>query len=47
MQLRGKHISITIEELLGNSVFCLIRLECPRPAEKELREFLEMAVEDD
>jgi hypothetical protein len=49
MQRRGKHTSTTIEELLGNGVFCSIRLynEGPRPAELELSKSLETAVEDD
>jgi hypothetical protein len=33
MQLRGKRTSITIEELLGNGVFCWGRPKDPRPAE--------------
>jgi hypothetical protein len=27
MQQRGRHTSVTIEELLGNCVFCVIRAE--------------------
>jgi hypothetical protein len=51
MQRLGKHISVTTEELLGNDVFCWIRPgffnEDQRPAECELKESLEKAVEDD
>jgi hypothetical protein len=43
---------MTIEQLLGNCVFCWVHPEAiynedPRPAESELREPLEAAVEDD
>jgi hypothetical protein len=27
MQLQGKHISVTVEELLGNGVFYMVRAE--------------------
>jgi hypothetical protein len=47
MQLRGKHTSVTVEELLGNGVHCWGRPEDPSPAEIELKESLETAVEDD
>jgi hypothetical protein len=45
MQWRGKHTSVTTEELLGNGVFCWGLLEAIQRG--ELRESLEMAVEDD
>jgi hypothetical protein len=51
MQWRGKHTSITIQELLANSVFCwgcteAIQQRSQATWETELRESLEMAVED-
>jgi hypothetical protein len=49
MQQRGKHTSITIEELLGNGVCCWGRPETikrgSQPAEIRLKESLEMATE--
>jgi hypothetical protein len=51
MLRRGKHTCIKIEELLGNGVSfgAAPRLynEDPRPVEIELRDSLEMAVQDD
>jgi hypothetical protein len=51
MQQLDKYTSVTIEELLGNCVFCLGLPEAIqndlRIAEIELREFLETALEDD
>jgi hypothetical protein len=52
MQRRGKHASVTIEELLGGVVFSVgadprLYNEDPRPAEIESRESLETTVEDD
>jgi hypothetical protein len=51
MQRRGKRACITIEEMLGNGVFCWGRPtlynEDLRQLESELRESLEMPVEDD
>jgi hypothetical protein len=51
MQRRGKRASITIEKLLGKGVFCLVRPEAikrgSRASREELRESLEMAVEND
>jgi hypothetical protein len=47
MQRLGKYISATIEKLLRNGVFCGGRPEDLRQLRIELRESLEMAVEDD
>jgi hypothetical protein len=51
MQQRGKQTSITIEEFLGNSVFCWSRPEAvqrgSQASREELRGSLEVAVEDD
>jgi hypothetical protein len=51
MQWRGKHTAITIEELLGNGVFCesapSLYNEDLRQLRRELCEVLELAVEDD
>jgi hypothetical protein len=51
MQRRGKHTSITVQELIGHGVFCWAGPEAiwrgSQAAGIELRESLETAVEDD